>query len=349
MAEDGSIENVWRFACTGCGMCCNRGPEMELTEATSLADAFITQIFFKMHSLPLYPQSRRAAQWSLRQRSSLPPAEALEEERNQLNNFAVCEKIDKSKGRSLHLTISALTIDREKGTCPALVDNLCSIYQSRPYSCRTVPMHYSRPASVLGGYLESFASSPQYRCDVSAGAPVVFDGRQITDASAEAARTEALALVRSEMRWKTAVAALMDDRRMALAAGLPTFDEVLRHSDAGNATLAPMLAAWRVARDIGVMSPETFRSVCQNQMALIKAELDRGPALDVASRLFGLLSDYEREVTGALIGAATAGPSEAAAWATPHPHDSPASPSSNAASNRGVSPARQSLAVWRTR
>ena len=41
------------FACTACGKCCTRGPEMELSEATRLADVFITRLMFKLHRLPL--------------------------------------------------------------------------------------------------------------------------------------------------------------------------------------------------------------------------------------------------------------------------------------------------------
>ena len=40
-----------RFACTSCGRCCDRGPEMELGEATRLADTFITALLFRVHSL----------------------------------------------------------------------------------------------------------------------------------------------------------------------------------------------------------------------------------------------------------------------------------------------------------
>jgi hypothetical protein len=161
-------------------------------------------------------------------------------------------------------------------------------------------MHYSRPVSVLGGYLERFVSTPDYACDVSAAAPVVLDGRAITDVSTQGARTEALDLARADMGWKTAIAALMDDKRAALAADLPTFDEVLRQSDAGYATLAPMLAAWRVARDVGAMSRDAFRGACQSQITLIKAELARGPALDMASELFALQAGYEREAAATL-------------------------------------------------
>jgi Fe-S-cluster containining protein len=289
-----------RFACTACGACCNRGPEVELGEATALADVFVTQLLFKVHSLPLYPRSRRAAQWAELQRSRLPAEQALEEERDLLRRIAVRERIDKAKGRSLHLAISALTLDREAGKCPALVERRCSIYASRPQACRTVPLHYSRPASVLGGYLDRFVATPGFECNVSPDAPVVLNGCAIVDASALQARDDALSSVDAERPWKAAIAAVMDDARSAAAADLPTFDDVLRQSDAGYATLAPMLAAWRIGRDLGVLSRDMFADACRRQAALIRAELDRGPDLEAAGRLMGLLADCEREARGVL-------------------------------------------------
>lgn len=300
MGEEALDDGVRRFACRACGLCCNRGPEMELNEATDLADVFVTRVLFKVHSLPLNAHSRRAGHRSERLRSRLPPAEALMEERRQISQLAVRETIDKAKGRSLHLTISALTVDREKGRCPALLGTMCSIYAARPYACRTVPLHYSRPASVLAGYLDSFVHTPGYACDVSANAPIILEGRAVVAPSVEAARAEAMALAQSERGWKTALAARMDDPAAAARAGLPTFDAVVRHTDAGYATVAPMLVAWRVAKDLGVLTNARFKAVCQSQIALIKAELDRGPTPEAASDLLGLLSEYERETTAAL-------------------------------------------------
>ena len=43
---------VSRFACTQCGKCCNRSPEVELSEATSLADTFVFRLMFRLHWLP---------------------------------------------------------------------------------------------------------------------------------------------------------------------------------------------------------------------------------------------------------------------------------------------------------
>ena len=41
-----------RFACTQCGKCCNRAPEVELGEAAALADVFVWQLLFRLYSLP---------------------------------------------------------------------------------------------------------------------------------------------------------------------------------------------------------------------------------------------------------------------------------------------------------
>ena len=70
--------NLRRFACTVCGSCCNRGPEMELGEAATLADRFILSLLFKVHSLPLDDRSERAAAWYRQHGSRIPLRPALE-------------------------------------------------------------------------------------------------------------------------------------------------------------------------------------------------------------------------------------------------------------------------------
>lgn len=287
---------VRRFACTSCGKCCDRGPEMALSEAAALAGVFITSMLFRVYSLPLAKSSKGAARWSEAQGSTLPVGAALDEERAWLSHFSVRDTIDRARGRSLHLTISALTVDREKGRCPALSDNLCGIYETRPLTCRTVPMHYSRPPSVLASYLDRFASKPGYACNTSADAPMVFDGRGVTDASALRTRHEALDLAASERGWKTAIVSLMDDPGVALAAGVPTHNAVIRNSDAGSATAVSMLVALRVARNAGLLAPGEFDEACRKQVALLKSELARGAGLDATASMAVMLSDYEAEL-----------------------------------------------------
>jgi Fe-S-cluster containining protein len=274
-------------------MCCNRGPQMELSEATALADKFITSLFFRVYSLPLH---KRAAQSRQARGGGLRVAEALEEERDTLSHFSTRDEIDKSKRRSLHLTISALTVDREKGRCPALVENLCTIYESRPFSCRTVPMHYSRPSSALGSHLDEFVRTPGYSCDTTMNAPVVFDGQAITDPSVKQARDEAFKLAQSERAWKAKLVSLMDDPGAASAAGLPTYEDVLRYADGGSAAAVSMLIAWRVARDAGLISAGSFEEICRKQIALIDSELERVSDVELTIRLLELRSDYELEL-----------------------------------------------------
>ena len=46
------VANYRRFACTQCGKCCNRSPEVELSEAAALADVFVFRLMFRLYFLP---------------------------------------------------------------------------------------------------------------------------------------------------------------------------------------------------------------------------------------------------------------------------------------------------------
>ena len=73
-----ATETIRHFSCAACGKCCTRAPEMELGEATALADKFITRLIFKLHTLPLDTKRGRAMAWWKRSGSALPVKEALE-------------------------------------------------------------------------------------------------------------------------------------------------------------------------------------------------------------------------------------------------------------------------------
>jgi hypothetical protein len=152
------------------------------------------------------------------------------------------------------------------------------------------------PLSVLGSYLDKFVCTSGYLCDTTTDAPVVLDGESITDPLVQEARDEAIRLAESERAWKNAILSLMDDPDAAQAAGLPAYEAVLRNSDAGSATAVPMLVAWRIARNLGILSPDTFVEVCQKQISLIKLELGREPDPELAGDLAARLSDYEIEL-----------------------------------------------------
>jgi len=284
-----------RFACTACGRCCDRGPEMELGEATRLSGRFITRLIFKRHSLPLHANSRRAAHWRRGRESRRPIAEALDEARAHLVRFSVLDEVDRGRGRSTHLTVSALTVDAGTGRCPALVDDRCSVYEARPLTCRTVPLHYSRPASSLGDYLHAFVRTPGYRCDTTTDAPVLLDGDAILDIAVQSARDTAMTLVETDGPWRRRLVELMRRPDTAFAAGLPTLDVVARNAEAGSATLVSMLIAWRVGRDLGLIKAADFERICREQVALLQTQLQHPPSPPAAAEFRDMLLDYELE------------------------------------------------------
>lgn len=284
-----------RFACTSCGRCCDGGPEMELGEAAALAETFITRVMFKVHSLPLYETSRRAALWHGAQVSQLPVGPALAEMREHLSRFSVRDEIDKARGRSLHLTISAIAVDLEPVRCPALRDNVCSIYDVRPLTCRTVPLHYSRPPSSLAGYLDEFVAKPGHACSVSATAPVALNGQAILDEAVEKARSAAFEMSAADYAWKREIAAAMADPDTAAACGLPSHELVQQNSDRGVASLVSMLAPWRIATRLGVLSDRAFETVCREQARLLAAALAGRPSYAGSGDLQAMLLDYEVE------------------------------------------------------
>lgn len=259
---------IRRFSCTACGKCCTRGPEMELGEATALADRFIVRLLFKLHSLP--------------------PGKASGEADRYLKHFSA--HADSDGRRSLHLTISALPVHGGTGACPALKDNRCGIYDRRPLSCRTVPFHYSRSPSALAGYLDQFVKTPGYLCDTSFSAPVVLRDGKVTDPAVEMARAEALALAQTEKEWKAAVVAVVKSPA-ADGEGFPGYPDIVRNSDAGGATTVSMYAAWRIAVKAGLLTQTQFDDICEKQAHLLRGEIASGGD---AALFRDMLGDYER-------------------------------------------------------
>jgi len=272
---------------------------MELSEATALAGTFITSLIFKVESLPIGERSQSAAGWWQRQGSRIPLRPALEEARRHLGLFASRRRSDRRGDRQLFLTISAIVDEDGRGQCPALDGDLCTIYDARPLTCRTVPMHYSRPPSTLGTYLDQFAATPGYQCDLTGAAPAILDGNRILDPAIRQYRDDAIAMAKCDRAWKERMLLLMDDPGQARAARLPTYDAVLTNSDNGCATLLPMLVAWRVARGKGLLSGDAFQVICRKQAGLIEAEITRSPEGPQTKGLRETLALYESELSHA--------------------------------------------------
>ncbi|WBO24132.1 YkgJ family cysteine cluster protein [Sphingomonas abietis] len=293
------------FACTACGRCCDSGPEMELGETIALADRFVIALLFKVHGLPASERSGWAQPWWRDEQSRIPLRPALEEKRRQLGAFASRKTIDNPRERHRYLTISAMAQDFGRKRCPHLVDDLCAIHAIRPLTCRTVPLHYSRPPSTLAAYLDGFVGTPGYRCDTSPSAPLVLDGRRIVDREVAQARDAAIARAKADRGWKEHLLLLMDDPATAAAARLPTYDAVLEQSDNGYASSVPMLAAWRALREDGAMTAAAFEDVCRKQLALIQHEISVSEDPAVMQDLLDMRAAYDQSLSGLRQGSAT--------------------------------------------
>jgi Fe-S-cluster containining protein len=261
---------VRRFACTQCGKCCNRSPEVELSEAAALADVFVFRLMFRIHERP-----RAFAGYVASGRSG--SAEAFHESKRLLNAFAARKGSTKRPhgGKTVeydqYLMISALTVDTGSGTCSALNENRCSIYERRPLACRTAPLHYARAEASAGTCLEEFVRTPDYRCNTDENAPVVIEGSRIVDTVVRQARAEAAEVAARDKSWHNAIVGRMRQPRWN-DAGLPTLVEV-ESSASFAATTTSMRIAWQIAAEAGLMGAEDVAQLMAAQAAAIDREL----------------------------------------------------------------------------
>ena len=117
------MAEVRRFACTQCGRCCNRSPEVELSEAAALADVFVFRLMFRLYWLPR----------SLRDHGERgEPAAIFYQKKRLLSAFAAHKSSVRLRrnGRAVehvkYLMISALALDTRPGACSALDGNRCA-------------------------------------------------------------------------------------------------------------------------------------------------------------------------------------------------------------------------------
>jgi Fe-S-cluster containining protein len=280
-----------RFACTQCGACCNRSPEVELSEAAGLADMFVFRLMFRLYQLP-----RTLAGYLASGAAPAGSGEEYYQSKRLLAAFAARSWSSKRRqaGKAVetvnYLTLSALTLDRGAGACSALRDGRCAIYARRPLGCRTVPFHYSRPEALAGPDLGRFVGTPGYCCDTGPGAPIVIDAGRIVDPGARLAREDALALAAQNRNWAEAIV-----RRLKAGApddSLPSLAEIEANSTYGAMTTS-MRVAWQIAAEAGVIGAATCEALIATQAALIDRELASGRcAPDTRQTLTEMRTEY---------------------------------------------------------
>lgn len=253
-----------------CGACCNHVPELELGEASALADTFVLRLMLRIYSLP-----RAFGDVA----SDLPRDQAsaeFYESKRLLAQFSAASwpakvrRGDRVVDYVQYLSLSVLPLDLGIGRCPALEGETCGIYTRRPLSCRSVPLHYSRPAAAALRELDAFAATTGFHCDTGPDAPMVIAGNQIVDPAMLTARAAATAQAQTDQRWKVALVTAMKAGEF----GLPTPREVEAEAARG-ALSASMLCAWQVAEAAGLIERDTITGFLTAQCQLIEHSLDQ--------------------------------------------------------------------------
>jgi Fe-S-cluster containining protein len=298
MVDAPELGRALRFACTSCGACCNRSPEVGLSEAAALSDVFVFRLMFRLYELP-----RTLAGHLASRAAAVGPGagsgEEYYESKRLLAAFAARKYAAKRRqsGKTVdymrYVTISALTLDAGAGACAALGDGRCTIYARRPLACRTVPFHYSRPEASAERDLEAFVGTPGYGCDTGAGAPVVLEGGRIVDPEARRARGDALERAGRDRRWQEAIL-----RRLKTGTGdgaLPSLREIEADAPFG-ATTVSMRVAWQIAAETGLIGAETLRRLIAAQAAVIDRELASARCTSSARETLGEMRAEYREL-----------------------------------------------------
>jgi hypothetical protein len=249
------------FACTQCGKCCDRAPEVELGEVSALADVFVWQLLFRLYSLP-----RSVADYA--REGALPEVASARffESRKLIGAFAAHSYNGRAQAgggvrpRTFYLTISALPFDPASGPCPALSGTTCSIYERRPQTCRSVPLHYSRALAFAGDDIDQFVAAPGYACATGPEAPLILDDGVLADPAIAEARAQALAQAQRDATWKAALVGAMKcgDPRV------PTLAQI-EQAAARGALTAPMLGGWEIAAEAGLLAVDAIADLKTSQ------------------------------------------------------------------------------------
>jgi Fe-S-cluster containining protein len=283
-----------RFSCTQCGKCCNRSPEVALSEAAALADVFVFRLMFRLYWLPRVPGG------PLEPGGIPADAAAFYQKKRLLDAYAARKypatlwRDGKPAAATKYLLISALALDTSPGACGALDGPRCGIYERRPLACRTAPFHYSRAEALAESDLKAFVETPGHACDTGDTAPVVLEAGRIVDAEMALARAKALAQAEDDRPWSAAIVRHMGAGSPATP--LPSLDEIEANAPLG-ATTTSMRIAWQIAAHAGLLGREECRALIASQLATIDRELAAGRCPpDVRETLFGMRAEYQHEL-----------------------------------------------------
>jgi Fe-S-cluster containining protein len=155
------------FECTRCGRCCYGMLPLTIEEALQRADRVPLAIVWM-------PVPKRARTFETVRRLGI--------------------EVELGRRLTVAVLVSPMAYLPPSMPCPDLTeDNLCAVHDTKPLRCRAMPFDPRRPEADQSGPL---TPRPEWTCDVSADAPVVYsEGRILerTDFDAEKAALKAQA------------------------------------------------------------------------------------------------------------------------------------------------------------
>ena len=260
------------FGCTRCGKCCTLPQWQDIFAFIDELPRLGTRLLLR-GVVELGPPIDKLAAGICRKHGLDPTVHAKELARALDEQYPVLTVPRPPYAMSVSVRMALISgIDR---TCAALADKRCTLYDDRPYCCRSFPVPINLPAAIAETVTRAFLRDG-LGCDTGETAPPFIDGATILDEGYRETRRrfeEGHAL-----RKKASRLAL---EQTGLAANLPAMiDGLMRKQPVSHIDLLPLIAT-AIALDL--MTPAEGRAVVEAQIALAKARIAAAKAAKAAS------------------------------------------------------------------
>ena len=175
---------------------------MTVLEAVGLGDVFVPALVYRLTSLPREDNEAAFASLAPHPHFKDMPGRELVTKLRESTAVRSAGAVVSEAGWDHHVSITARAWGYEAG-CPALRGKECAIHARRPHTCRTVPIRYDVPASLLvrafrGAVGTGRASKDPWECDVSESANVLLRDGEVVDPDYANARREGEAAALAE-------------------------------------------------------------------------------------------------------------------------------------------------------
>jgi Fe-S-cluster containining protein len=239
-----------------------------ISEAEFFSDVFVFQLMFRLYRIPrTIGDLKKSGAESMK-------SDVFGQQKKMLTHFSRRTTTFKFRGdgKSIDyvqfLLISALPLNVPDGKCAALKENKCSIYDRRPVSCRSVPIHYSRPSALAESDLANFVSRPGFQCNISIDADLLVQDGEILDPNIVKARGDAKEMAIAEQSWGEAIIRRMKHSGAARSE-IPTLQQIEENASIGAMTTS-MRIGWEIAAEAGLISQERLAELLTNQLDVIE-------------------------------------------------------------------------------